>query len=356
MSDLKNDPKPSDSAVDQESVLKETPAPEGRPAPLKMDRRSMLTVAAATATAGWATVRYPRPIEFTGPNSSVFVAKAASYSVELASVILRGVRACGLDVRGKRILIKPNVVEFSENTAINTDIAVVAAALEVFQQLGAASVVIGEGPGHRRDTMELAAQARYRQEIPEFDKRFVDLNRDDVSARVGFAPTHQRMYFANTVLGADLIVSLAKMKTHHWAGATLSMKNLFGLIPGSVYGWPKNVLHLYGINESIVELNRLFPNTFAIIDGVVGMEGNGPIQGKPKQAGVIVMGSDVRAVDATCCRIMGINPKLVEYLEFAGLRGHWLEDRIDQRGEAIAGVRTDFEMGPLHGHLRLSEV
>ena len=89
------------------------------------------------------------------------------------------------------------------------------------------------------------------------------------------------------------------------------MKNFFGLVPGSVYGWPKNKLHYIGINEAIVALNRVFRNTFAIVDGIVGMEGNGPIQGKPKPAGVIVMGRDLVAVDATCCRIMGIDPEKV---------------------------------------------
>ena len=127
----------------------------------------------------------------------------------------------------------------------------------------------------------------------------------------GFAG-EQEFYFPNTVLGADLIVSLAKMKTHHWAGATLSMKNFFGVVPGSVYGWPKNKLHYIGIPESIVALNRQFgQKAFAIVDGVVGMEGNGPIQGTPKPVGVLVMGSDLVAVDSTCCRVMGIDPEKV---------------------------------------------
>ena len=72
---------------------------------------------------------------------------------------------------------------------------------------------------------------------------------------------------------------MAKMKTHHWVGATLSMKNLFGVVPSGIYGWPKNVLHWAGIDESIADLHAAFPRHFAIVDGIVGMEGNGPIQG-----------------------------------------------------------------------------
>ena len=122
------------------------------------------------------------------------------------------------------------------------------------------------------------------------------------------------VYLPNTILGADLIVSMPKMKTHHWVGATLSMKNFFGIIPGGIYGWPKNVLHWSGIHECIVDLSRVPGRTFAIADGIVGMEGNGPIQGTPKNCGVIVAGRVLPAVDATCSRIMGIDPNKVMYL------------------------------------------
>ena len=138
----------------------------------------------------------------------------------------------------------------------------------------------------------------------------MDLNLDDV-ARV--RPARQisglrKWYLPKTALGADLLVSIPKMKTHHWVGATLSVKNLFGVVPGGVYGWPKNALHWAGIDECIADLHALFPRQFAIVDGIVGMEGNGPIQGAPKPAGVLVAGRDPVAVDATCCRIMGIDP------------------------------------------------
>ncbi|MEO7142224.1 MAG: DUF362 domain-containing protein, partial [Bryobacteraceae bacterium] len=226
-------------------------------------------------------------------------------------------------------------------------------ALDVFHSLGAAQVHIAEGPGHRRDTYELAEQARYRGEIANFDSLFTDLNRDDVSPVENFGGL-DRIYLPNTALRADLIVSLAKMKTHHWAGATLSMKNLFGLVPGSVYGWPKNQLHWLGISRSIVELNRIFRRTFAIVDGVVGMEGNGPIQGTPKHAGVLAMGADLAAVDATCCRIMGINPDRVEYLQMANHLGHTQRDRIEQRGETIASVQTHFALLDKFSGMRLA--
>ncbi|MGH9593094.1 MAG: DUF362 domain-containing protein, partial [Bryobacteraceae bacterium] len=124
---------------------------------------------------------------------------------------------------------------------------------------------------------------------------------------------------------------------------------------GSVYGWPKNELHIVGIPQSIVELTRIFRRSFAIVDGVVGMEGNGPIQGTPKSVGVLVMGSDLPAVDATCCRIMGIDPAKVEYLAMASNNlGNTEEARIEQRGEQIRAVRTNFNLIQQFHQIRLA--
>jgi len=292
---------------------------------------------------------------FRPKGAAVTVVKASSYSGDLAKRMIEGIRACGLDVRDLNILLKPNLVEFDSATCINTHVAFIAAAIEAFRSLGAASVTIGEGPGHRRDTYALAEMARYRTDIPKFDELFTDLNRDDVSPVQGFADRGE-IYLPNTALRADLIVSLAKMKTHHWAGATLSMKNFFGLVPGCVYGWPKNELHQVGIETSINELTRIFQRSFAIVDGIVGMEGNGPIQGTPKPANVLVMGSDLPAVDATCCRVMGIDPAKIEYLRLAadGNLGNIEELHIEQRGEKISEVRTNFALIESFRGLRLT--
>jgi uncharacterized protein (DUF362 family) len=147
------------------------------------------------------------------------------------------------------------------------------------------------------------------------------------------------------VLGADLLISLPKLKTHHWAGVTLSMKNMFGIVPGSHYGWPKNILHWAGIKESILDINATLTSLrrFAIVDGIVGMEGNGPIQGEAREVGAIVFGADPVAVDATCCRLMRIDPARIDYItEAARFLGNIESGAIDQRGEAIDRLAQDF--------------
>ncbi len=322
-----------------------------------MSRRAFASGAAIAATAGYATMKRHASAQIEqigGAKSQVAILKASSYSQELVRPIIEGIRECGLDVRGKTVLLKPNLVEFDHATAINTDAAVVGAAFEAFRQAGAASVTVGEGPGHRRDTFDLAREAQYPLALPRFDTLFTDLNRDDVTEIAHFADEGS-CFFPNAALRADVIVSLAKMKTHHWAGVTLSMKNLFGLVPGAVYGWPKNRLHYIGITRSILELNRIFASrTMALVDGIIGMEGNGPIQGRPKHAGVLVMGRDLRAVDATCCRIMGIDPVAVEYLRTGAFLGHIEERWIEQRGENPSAITTEFDLISEFAMLRLA--
>src|SRR5439155_14701694 len=113
--------------------------------------------------------------------SAVAILKAASYSADLAGLLRRGAALCGLEAKGKRVLLKPNLVEFTSTTAINTHVAVIAAAIDLFRSLGAAEVLIGEGPGHRRDTVGLAEEAWHRSGIERFDSIFVDRNVYDVA-------------------------------------------------------------------------------------------------------------------------------------------------------------------------------
>ena len=124
-------------------------------------------------------------------------------------------------------------------------------------------------------------------------------------------------WFPRSVVEADYVVSMPKMKTHHWMGVTASMKNLYGVLPGIVYGWPKNVLHQHGIPETVFDINASLPSLLAIVDGIDCMEGDGPIMGSLKPMGLIVVGTNLPAVDATVARIMGLPPERIPYLALA---------------------------------------
>jgi uncharacterized protein (DUF362 family) len=311
-----------------------------------LTRREALAVAAgagAMALAGCG-----KKVRLPPAAARVAIIRAPAYNQSIYDTMRRLLREQVGDVKGRTILLKPNLVEFEPESSINTNPILVHAVYEAFREMGAAKVRIAEGPGHRRNTLDLAEAAGYFALVPNFEDNFVDLNLDDVT-RVRPRRQFSRMekiYLPNHALGADLLVSIAKMKTHHWVGATLSMKNLFGVVPSGIYGWPKNVLHWAGIEECIADLHAAFPRQFAIVDGIVGMEGNGPIQGVPKHAGVLVAGRDPVAVDATCCRIMKIDPSKIGYIRLAsgGAEGSIAESNIRQIGESIQSVATPFEL------------
>jgi len=283
--------------------------------------------------------------------ASVFIARAHSYDADLEAIIKSGLTELGLSpawVTGKRVLLKPNLVEASGKAPhINTHPAVVRAVAAVFRSWGAGSVVVAEGPGHCSDTQLVLDESGLAPTLRQSNLEFVDLNHDDVvfvTNRLRRTSLEQ-LALPATLKQADLIVSLPKMKTHHWVGVTLSLKNLFGVMPGIVYGWPKNILHFVGIGPAILDIAAAVRPHLAIVDGIIGMEGDGPIMGKAKPAGVLVMGTNLVAVDATCVRIMGLNPWRVGYLRDAsGGLGPVSQRHIEQRGEPIGSVASRFEI------------
>ncbi|MFO0837719.1 MAG: DUF362 domain-containing protein [Phycisphaerae bacterium] len=322
--------------------------------------RRELIAAGVLAAGGWAVAGgawWWRRNE-RGRRADVFIGAAADYRADLLSIVEGGLDALGVDrsfVRGKSVLLKPNLVETAVGHAhINTHPALVAAAAEAFRRRDARDVLVAEGQGHNRDSLLVLDESGMGAALREAKLRFVDLNHDDVEAlgNAGKWTNLDKLYLPRTLRAADLIVSMPKIKTHHWAGVTCAMKNLFGVMPGIVYGWPKNVLHWAGISRSILDINATVRPALAIVDGIVGMEGDGPIMGSPKPLGCVVMGRDFPAVDATCVRLMGLNPTGVEYLTAAsGKLGATLESNIYQRGERIERFRTRFSVLDLP-HLR----
>ncbi len=317
----------------------------------ELTRRQLLKITlagSALATSGIVFANWVKPPAL---QARTFIGKANSYESDLVPTLLGGFQELSVtpqEIKGKRILLKPNLVETRPDALhINTHPRVIQAAVEAFLHLGAKSVVVGEGPGHRRDALQILEEAGLADVLYEDRIQFVSLN--DMTGysqpNIGRQTDLTSLIFPDIFQEIDWIVSMAKLKTHHWAGVTLSMKNLFGTLPGLYYGWPKNVLHHAGIHESILDITATLRPQFSIIDGIIGMEGDGPIMGTPKPTGVIVMGRDLPAVDATGARLMGINPYKIPYLSRAS---NWLgavnETTIKQVGESIISVQQNFEL------------
>jgi uncharacterized protein (DUF362 family) len=295
----------------------------------------------------WDEATFPPP-----GDARVAVLTAATYQGSLETTVLDGLRAIGADVRGAHVLLKPNLVEFDRTTAINTEPGLIAATVLAFRRLGAASVRVAEGPGHRRDVQDVVTRSGLADALARVEAPFIDLN----AAPLRQVPLRSRytnlgeLWLPTEVLDADVVVSMPKMKTHHWTGVTLSLKNLFGTLPGRVYGWPKNILHWEGIESSILDIAGAVRPDYAIVDGIVGMEGNGPISGEPVAAGVLVFADDPVAADTVGASLMGFDPARILYLAEAGrFLGQGDPERIEQRGEDPERHRHTFTPPPTGG-------
>lgn len=318
-----------------------------QPDSLSINRRSLIIGGGTLAVAAggyhfWANANLPR--------ASVFIAKNQRYDGPLATTIREGLLAAGFDaawVRGRRVLLKPNLVEPSRlSPQMTTNPLVVLAAAEVFLRWGA-TVTVGEGPGHVRDTENALYESGLAAVLDDARLNFVDLNYEETAWLPNRGSTCKLtgFHFPKSVVEADLLVSLPKMKTHHWVGFTASLKNFYGVIPGIRYGWPKNVLHHAGIPETIYDINASIPRAIGIVDGIECMEGDGPILGTPKPMGLLLMGTNLTALDATVGRIMGLVPEKVSYLQLAADRlGPIADSRIEQRGEAWQPLVNPFKV------------
>jgi uncharacterized protein (DUF362 family) len=135
------------------------------------------------------------------------------------------------------------------------------------------------------------------------------------------------------------IISAAKLKTHSATGVTLGMKNMFGLLPDKY----KGKYHLKGISKVIVDINTVLRPTLTVVDGFVGMEGSGPVDGEPVQMDLIIAGTDTVATDATACRVMGIDPHEIKHIRKAHEKGLGNIDDIQVIGEKLETVTRPFK-------------
>ncbi len=174
-----------------------------------------------------------------------------------------------------------------------------------------AHVLVGDGCDGIAPA-EAARQHGHMAIIDEVGFRFLDLHQPPYARFAVPQPAMFRWYDLSAALEeVDLVISVAKMKAHHLCGLTLTMKNLFGLPPGPIYGSPRAALHsqirLPGI---LADLSQLFPPEICLIDGVVGCNFQewSSQGGDPVSSGILIAGNNPVATDATGARFMGIDP------------------------------------------------
>jgi uncharacterized protein (DUF362 family) len=143
------------------------------------------------------------------------------------------------------------------------------------------------------------------------------------------------------IITESAIISAAKMKTHMATKVTLGMKNMFGLLPDKF----KAKYHAKGISKVIVDINTVIKPNLTVIDGFVAMEGRGPTDGSPVKMDLIIAGKDPVATDATCARVMGLDPHEISHIRTANQKGIGNIDEIYVVGSSIEDVKRPFKKG-----------
>ena len=254
-----------------------------------------------------------------------------------------------MELRGKRILIKPNLLRASEaKEGIVTHPAVLRAVVEKVETMDPASIVVGDNPGlfgygENEESFKITglmeAAKGYYQNIGN-DSQKVDFNAE-------FMPT---VSLSKIVLDADIIISLPKFKTHGLTVITGAIKNSYGFLPGA----QKAKLHKAAgsperFHEVIVNVFRLRVPDLFIVDAVVGMEGNGPASPDLRSIGLILASSNAVALDSVMAMMMGCDPGRLHFLRKAKEAG--LGDYDLSAIEVIGELKRlpDFKLPPLGG-------
>ncbi|MFW6279688.1 MAG: DUF362 domain-containing protein [Planctomycetota bacterium] len=255
-----------------------------------------------------------------------------------------------------RVLVKPNLLSSScapEDRPVNTHPAVIHAVIRLLQEEFGCEVSVGDSCGSL--TPDSTAQALKNSGVVQVAERAgaavynVDRQpRRCVSFREG--RLYKEIPLPSNLDEFDLIISLAKFKTHHLTTITCAMKNLLGLVPGAA----KKEAHLKAPRAEefatlLCDLYACLGPTVGIVDAVVGMEGSGPNNGTARGMGFLAASNDCVALDSVCARIMGLNPHRVPMLEEGYRRGlgEIAVSEIEVMGEPVESLRCeDFQLPP----------
>lgn len=235
--------------------------------------------------------------------------------------------------KGKKVLIKPNVVGVfpKKQIATTTNPAIVEAVCKILKKNNC-KIFIGDSPF---TNPEASFKASGINKIAKKYGKLVIFEQDKlIDIRDSKAKVLKKFKISKTVKSVDLIINMPKLKTHSLTKYTGAMKNLYGLIPGGI----KQKTHLKARGDKafsnvLVDIYQNIMPGLTIMDGIIGMEGEGPTSGEPIKSGLILASKSGIALDIACCKIIDLNPKIVYYLKEAVKRKLYPNFKFQAVGE-----------------------
>jgi uncharacterized protein (DUF362 family)/putative sterol carrier protein len=246
---------------------------------------------------------------------------------------------------GETVFIHPNWcggVPGKEGSFVNPKVLI--ALIKLVSSCNPAKIIVGEAEATSQhfDLMYMSSGSK---DAIEKLKSTTGINVEVVNLSEGEMVTidHPEAYITKKITiskvltEADKIINVPVLKSHVFCDITISLKNMFGILPSR----KKGQLHFKGINEIIVDVNTAFPSDLVVVDGIVGMEGWGPLKGDPKELGFVLAGDNLLAVDTVAATITGYDPSSIEHFQLAAQKGigSLSLSEIDIKGNSIDEVK-----------------
>lgn len=268
---------------------------------------------------------------------------------DVSRAVNRAFETFPVDLRNKKVLIKPNVLRASQpEEAITTHPRVLRAVVDAVETMNPASITVGDNPGIF--SYGANEEAFIRTGLMEAAKGYYQ-NIGYDSVKVSFHPDFMStLSISRIILESDFIISVPRFKTHGLTIVSGGIKNSYGFLPGA----QKARLHKAAGNpkrfhEMIAEVFRIRVPDFFVVDGIVAMEGNGPASPELRKTDIILAADNAVALDAVIATMMGCDPSQLRFLQKAkelGL-GDYSLDAIEIIGNLH--VIPNFKLPPLGG-------
>ena len=231
----------------------------------------------------------------------------------------------GPEVRGKRVLVKPNILSDSDPSKCICTHPVVVEAMIRFLQSKGANVFVGDSPAVHTQKFRGEKSGIFKV-CKTTGAKWIDFMSEpaEKSLRKG------KIRIASIVNQVDIIISLPKFKNHDLVYFTGAIKNTLGLVPGFSKG-KQHALHQdrSKFGEFLVDLNEAVTPDYFLMDGIIGMEGPGPGNGFPVEIGLLFGSTNPLVIDMIASRIAGYEPMLIPTSRAAFFRKNWLQSEND---------------------------
>ena len=247
--------------------------------------------------------------------------------------------------KGERVLLKPNLLSAKPiEKAVTTHPAVIEAVIRIVKDAGA-NPFIGDSPGIG-SAGQVAAKSGIKEVAERYGVDIVNLS-DGVLIENDKGKVFKRFDVSRMAFEADAIINIPKLKTHAMMTMTLGVKNLFGCVPGKrKVSWHFEAGHdKMAFAKMLVELYQLLNPRLTILDGIIGMEGDGPGSGIPRKIGIIAASADAVAMDMVVGRMVGLEPHGLSTTQAAvelGV-GETDLDRVEIVGDGSGMAFEDFK-------------